>query len=223
MSARKRTLNDLTGWAERGGYIYAVLLRSGIVRAGRTDDARATVTALRKEARANGTDLADWWVSIPHEEWISNERALTEICRILDGKRTGPGCYSGVDFRLLTGKAFDLPYTTTAQWASGRRERCREAPDARDKRMAVAVRLHAQGMSVREIARRQSVSHTTIQNDLARWERVRGEMPLEILRLSRPAGNRTWQPDVPGPSSQEPCLPAGVATDASITPIRRLA
>lgn len=220
---KRRSLYELPGYAERGGYVYALLYSTGIVEVGRTDNARQRATERRRTARAYGCELADWWASVPHEEWIANERAMTETCLILGGKRTAQGSYSGVDFAMLTGKAFDLPYTSTTPWASGRRERRRESPGDRDKRMAVAVRLKAQGMGVREIARRQSVSHTTIQNDLARWERVRDGMPLEILRLSRPAGNRTWQPDVPAPSSQESCLPSEVATSASITPIRRLA
>src|SRR6185437_14602745 len=135
-------------------------------------------------------DLAGWWVSIPHAEWIANEQALAETVRVLGGKRTGPGCYAGADFALLTGKAHDLPFTSTAAWAFGRRHRRREAPQSRDRRMAVAVRLRAEGLSARQIAERQSVSHTTILGDLARWERVRDQMPLEILRLARPAGNQ---------------------------------
>ena len=38
----------------------------------------------------------------------------------------------------------------------------------KDRRMAVAVRLTAEGLSLREIAGRLTVSHMTITRDLAR-------------------------------------------------------
>lgn len=55
----------------------------------------------------------------------------------------------------------------------------------RDRRMAVAARLRAEGRSLRESAKRMLVSHGTVRRDLARWDRVGGEMPSAIVRLSR--------------------------------------
>lgn len=55
------------------------------------------------------------------------------------------------------------------------------------RRMAVAVRLTAEGLSLREVAARMSVSHQTVANDLARWERERADAPLALIRLSKPA------------------------------------
>jgi hypothetical protein len=222
MPRKKRSLYELPGYAERGGYVYAVLYSTGIVRVGRTDHARGEITAIRKEARAAGIELADWWVSVPHEEWVANERRLAETCRA-NGTRTGAGRYSGLDFRLVAGKANDLPFTSTGLYAAGRRHRHRETEEGRDKRMAIAVRHRAAGMKVREIAERLSVSHTTIENDLARWKRVRDQMPLEIIRLSRPPGNQPWQTEPGSPSSREACLPGEVASDAGVIAFRRLA
>lgn len=91
----------------------------------------------------------------------------------------------------------------------------------RDKRMAVAVRMKAKGKTVREIADWQQVSHTTIENDLARWERVKGEMPAEILRLARPSGNKGWQAEPDQPSSEPACLPGELASESSIIQFRR--
>lgn len=215
----KRSLYELPGYAERGGYVYALLYSTGIVQVGRTADARSEVSERRRTARALGIDLAGWWVSKAHAEWIASERQLSEAARTA-GRRTGTGCYAGIDFASLTETAEAMEITSTGAWAFSRRYRRREAPGSRDRRMAVAVRQRAEGMSVREIARRESVSHTTIQNDLARWERVKDSMPLEILRLTRPAGNRTWQPDLDPPSSAETCLPPEIAT---VTPFRRMA
>lgn len=57
----------------------------------------------------------------------------------------------------------------------------------KDRRMAVAVRLTAEGLSLREVSARLSVSHQTVANDLARWETARAAVPLMIVRLSKPA------------------------------------
>lgn len=48
----------------------------------------------------------------------------------------------------------------------------------KNKRMAAAVRLRADGMSLREIAKELAVSYQTIANDLARWERQRPNVVL---------------------------------------------
>ena len=199
--SKKRSLYELPGAAGQGGYVYAVLYSTGVVRVGRTVNARAELTAIRKDARASGIDLADWWASVPHEEWIRNEGWLNETCRAVATGRTGPQCYSGVDFTLLTGKAHDLPCTSTEKYAGSRRYRTREGQYERDQRMAVAVRRKAEGMTLRKIAETQGVSHTTIRTDIERWERVKDQMPLEIIRLARPAGNQGWKP---GPSDTPP-------------------
>lgn len=57
----------------------------------------------------------------------------------------------------------------------------------KNRRMAVAVRHVAEGLSLREAAARLGVSHQTIANDLARWERERASAPLALVRLSKPA------------------------------------
>lgn len=220
MTRRKRTLDELTGYTNRGGYVYAVLLGTGIVRVGRTDDARTAVRGLRKDARAHGTDLADWWVSVPHEEWVANERALIECCLILGGKRTAPGCYSGADFALLTGKAHDLSFTSTAGWEYGRVHRRRPDGQHPDRRMAEAVSYRAGGLTVRDIAARLGVSHTTIVRDLARWERVKDAMPLDIIRLSRAGGTSAWNTGQTDASSRDPQFQGDVP---EVIPFRRLA
>ena len=56
----------------------------------------------------------------------------------------------------------------------------------KDRRMAVAVRLTHEGLSLRQVAARLSVSYQTVANDLRRWERTAAQMPLEIVRLSKP-------------------------------------
>lgn len=221
MTEPRRTLDELSGLAERGGYVYALLFGTGVVRVGRAEDARGEVTALRKDARAFGTDLADWWVSGPHAEWVANERALIESCRTLGGRRTGPGCFAGVDFGLLTGKAHDLLFTKTD--SAGPRHRRRSEYEDPDKRMAVAVRYRSQGMSVREIAALRSVSHTTVIRDLDRWERVRDQMPLEIIRLSRAAGTSQRNTGAEVSTSPDTAVPGSRSSETDVIQFRRLA
>ncbi len=61
----------------------------------------------------------------------------------------------------------------------------RAGPDDRDLRMAQAVRLYyGAGLTLRQVAVRQSVSYQTVANDLARWNRERPGMPAELVRLA---------------------------------------
>lgn len=60
-----------------------------------------------------------------------------------------------------------------------------------DKRMAAAVRLRAQGLSLREIAKELACSYQTVANDLARWGREHGNVvPLSktAVKNSPPRG-----------------------------------
>jgi hypothetical protein len=218
MTKPRRTLDELPGPAERGGYVYALLFTTGVAQVGRTTDARAEVTARRAFARSLGVDLADWWVSVPHAEWITNEQWLRELCS-LDGTRTGPGCYSGVRFDLLTGKAHELPFNETR--AAGRRNRRAAQWDNADTRMATAVRLKAEGKSLRWIAGRLNVSPTTIARDLARWERVKDSVPLEVRRLSRPAVTPPCNSGRPDQASSTTAVTAASDIPSTVIQLRR--
>jgi lambda repressor-like predicted transcriptional regulator len=85
----------------------------------------------------------------------------------------------------------------------------------RDRRMAVAVRLHAEGLTLRQIAARQSVSYQTVANDLARWDREHAAMPAAIIRLSKP----TVKNVTPGATDLTP----GFDSHANVIPLRRSA
>jgi len=83
----------------------------------------------------------------------------------------------------------------------------------RDRRMAVAVRLRAEGLSLRQVAARLYVNHQTVANDLARWQRDRSSMPLKLVRLSKPAVEKT----PPGGTDSTPAVDTG----ASVIQLRR--
>lgn len=82
-----------------------------------------------------------------------------------------------------------------------------------DRRMAVAVRLSAEGLSLRQVAAHLYVSHQTVANDLARWEHARSAMPLKIVRLSKP----TVKNMPPGGTNLTPRVDSG----ADVIPLRR--
>lgn len=76
----------------------------------------------------------------------------------------------------------------------------------KDKRMALAVRMHAEGKSLREIAKELGVgSPQTIANDLKRWDAQRAAAPSNVVSLSKklskpavqssPAGGEIGQPN----------------------------
>ena len=58
---------------------------------------------------------------------------------------------------------------------------------ARDKRMAEAVRLRAEGKSLRQAGSELGVSYQTVSNDLARWDAQHPVMPANVVPLARKA------------------------------------
>ena len=85
----------------------------------------------------------------------------------------------------------------------------------KDRRMAVAVRLTAEGLSLRQIAARLSVSYMTVARDLERWEHERPNMPLAIIRLSQSAVT----PVAPGATN----VTGACDSDTNVIPLRRSA
>lgn len=66
----------------------------------------------------------------------------------------------------------------------------------KDKRMNLAVRMRAEGKSLREIAVELAVSHQTVSNDLARWdERQAKAVPSNVIALSTKTSNSTVKND----------------------------
>jgi IS30 family transposase len=69
-----------------------------------------------------------------------------------------------------------------------------------DKRMAAAVRLRAEGLSLRQIAERLAVkSPQTVANDLARWEREHSNVAPLVSKSpvqNLPHGGEKWTGDL---------------------------
>jgi transposase len=95
------------------------------------------------------------------------------------------------------------------------RKRERKPDPERDRRMAAAVRLTTEGLSLREVSERLSVSHQTVANYLAEWETALPRLPLSIVRLSKPTVKNTPQTGV--------VLTAPFDTNPNVIPLRRLA
>ncbi len=78
-----------------------------------------------------------------------------------------------------------------------KRKRPRQWRD-KDKRMALAVRMHAEGKSLREIAGELGVSSPqTIANDLKRWNAQQAAMPSNVVPLSKKVSKPAVQSDPP--------------------------
>jgi hypothetical protein len=192
---KPRTLRQLGGPCQSGGYAYALLYSTGVVQVGRTRDARAEVNARRGTARQLGITLTDWWVSEPVVEWVGGERHLAAAAREIGAREIGGGSFGGVDFAALCERAADMRGT--------------EAPAPRaiawtpDERMAVAVRYRAEGLTLRQSAERMLVSYGTVRRDLVRWDQVSHLMPVRIARLSVPV----TQPRYIGPRDDTADVP----------------
>ena len=70
----------------------------------------------------------------------------------------------------------------------------------KNKRMAAAVRLRAQGKSLREIAKELAVTHPTVLADLRKWDELNANvvsLPVNHGGKSDPAGGEIYQSDLP--------------------------
>lgn len=70
----------------------------------------------------------------------------------------------------------------------------------KDKRMALAVRMRAEGASLREIGKELAVTHPTVLADLRKWDALHPNvvsLPVNRDGKSHPAGGETYQPDLP--------------------------
>lgn len=81
-------------------------------------------------------------------------------------------------------------------------------PKALRGRMLRAVRLRAQGLSLRQIAAIQDVSHDTVWRDLRKWDAQHANVSDLTVRKTPPGGGN---------------LTAASDSDATVTPIRRRA
>jgi len=70
----------------------------------------------------------------------------------------------------------------------------------KNKRMAAAVRMRAEGKSLREIAKELAVTHPTVLADLRKWDELNSNvvsLPVNHGGKSCPAGGEIYQSDLP--------------------------
>ena len=82
----------------------------------------------------------------------------------------------------------DLAWLDRYDFGTPHRNRLeRRRVPVRDKRMARAAKLRAEGKSLRQIAAELRVSHQTVSNDLARWDAEHPVIPANVVPLARKA------------------------------------
>lgn len=80
----------------------------------------------------------------------------------------------------------DLAWLDRHEFGTPYRDRLeRRRVPARDRRMARAAELRAEGKSLRQIAAQLGVSHQTVSNDLARWDAQHPVVPSNVVSLQR--------------------------------------
>ena len=81
--------------------------------------------------------------------------------------------------------------------------------------MAAAVRLSAEGLSLRQIGKRLSISYQTVARYLDEWDQRKADMPPAIIRLSHPAVTNV----APGVTN----VTARCDSNSNVIPLRRSA
>lgn len=74
----------------------------------------------------------------------------------------------------------------------------------KDRRMRRVVELRAEGLSLRQIADRLVMSHQTVANDLARWDRESASvtaLPVKSRRQELPPRGRKLTPGFDTPTA----------------------
>ena len=70
----------------------------------------------------------------------------------------------------------------------------------KNKRMAAAVRMRNEGLSLREIAKKLAVTHPTVLADLRKWDELHPNvvsLPVNRPGKSGPAGGEIYRSDLP--------------------------
>jgi len=82
-----------------------------------------------------------------------------------------------------------------------KRKRPRQWRD-KDRRMALAVRMRAEGKSTRQIGEELAVSHQTVMRDLARWDERQAAVVQNVVQFPGPSRPQQGNLDHPnGPDS----------------------
>ena len=106
----KKRIAELPGQAAGdGGYIYVLCYDDGLVKVGRTRDARSRVTGHATTGKVFGRQLADWWVSPPHDGWRENEKALIGFAADL-GAPVAAEYFPGIGFDDIVARAKTLTF-----------------------------------------------------------------------------------------------------------------
>jgi hypothetical protein len=110
MNDIKRSLGELPGQAAGdGGYVYVLRYDDGLVKVGRTRDARSRLTGHATTGRVFGRQLAEWWVSPPHDGWRENEKTLVSFAADL-GAPVAAEYFPGISFDDLVARAKTLSF-----------------------------------------------------------------------------------------------------------------
>lgn len=81
------------------GHIYVVEFATGIVKVGKTSSPTRRIRAHGRAAAIHGTEIANCWISQPHQNWSTNERQLIQFCASRGTQVAGRGEYfRGVSF-----------------------------------------------------------------------------------------------------------------------------
>ena len=157
-----------TGANSPEGFLYVLEFSFGVVKVGQTARPKKRASEHDRAASRFGGHAIRWWLSKQHREYLINEVTLIQATRLIGQPTDSAEYFTGCDFDAVVGIASKLPMNPAdlvdlSRWASRPQT---EARKRTQERVTAVRKLHAEGLSYRDIALRLKVSLGTVARDL---------------------------------------------------------
>ncbi|MEU9713942.1 hypothetical protein [Streptomyces sp. NPDC047976] len=92
------------------GWLYIVEFSDGVIKVGRTADARERIKRHGWDARRRGAEIGRWWISVKHSNVDETERVMKQCClrhwKLFDGDEY----FADADFDMAVTYAMFFKY-----------------------------------------------------------------------------------------------------------------
>lgn len=108
------------------GWLYVIEFSDGVVKVGRTTDARQRIKRHGWDAKARGAEICSWWISVLHSNTSETERIMKECCSRHWSLFDGDEYFADADFDMAVTYAMFFRYQRPCgneYWSRERRYR----------------------------------------------------------------------------------------------------